>query len=95
MQQDAAKLLLERILLQLQKGNISVFRKMLLIMDHYGVNTAKTMSVEIRSKLRTVKCGKGMQSYACTIIINNKNLKFKKEVGIDCIYDTKPNYISS
>ena len=58
-QQDAAKLLLERVSLQLQKGKVNVFSKMLLIMDHYGVRTAQTISVEIRNKLSAVKCAKG------------------------------------
>ena len=59
-QQDAAKLLLERVLLQLRKGNVSVFSKMLLIMDHYGISTAKTMSVEIQNRLSALMYGKGM-----------------------------------
>ena len=54
--QDAAKLLLDRVSLQLQNGNISVFSKMLLIMDYHGVSNAKTISLEIRKKLSAVKC---------------------------------------
>ena len=54
--QDAAKLLLDRVSLQLQSGNCTVFNKMLLIMDYYGVSTAKAISLEIRSKLLAVKC---------------------------------------
>ena len=53
--QDAAKLLLERISLQLKGGNCTVFNKMLLIMDHYGVLMAKNVSLQIRNKLSAVK----------------------------------------
>ena len=55
----AAKLLLDRISLQIQNGNSSVFSKMLLIMDYHGVSTAKTMSLEIRKKLSAIKCEQG------------------------------------
>ena len=58
--QDATELLLQKVLLQLQKGNVSVFSKMLLIMDHYGTSTAKTISVEIRNRLSALMRGKGM-----------------------------------
>ena len=54
--QDAAKLLLDRVSLQLQNGNSAIFNKMLLIMDHHGVTTAKELSQEIRSRLSTAKC---------------------------------------
>ena len=57
--QDAAKLLLDKVSLQIQNGNTSVFSKMLLIMDYHGVNTAKTISLEIRKRLSLVKCEKG------------------------------------
>jgi len=53
--QDAAKLLLDRVSLQLQSGNCTVFNKMLLIMDYYGIATAKAISLEIRSKLSAFK----------------------------------------
>ena len=68
-QQDAAKLLLERVLLQLQNGNVSVLIKMLLIMDHYGVSTAKTMSVEIQSRLSALVRGKGIIIMICMPIL--------------------------
>ena len=54
--QDAAKLLLDRVSVQIQNGNTSVFSKMLLIMDYHGGNTAKVISREIRKKL---KCEQG------------------------------------
>ena len=54
--QDAAKLLLDGVSLQLQNGNKAVLSKMLLIMDYHGINTAKTISLEIRSKLSSLKC---------------------------------------
>ena len=53
--QEAAKILLDKISLQLQNGNSTLFNKMLLIMDHHGVATAKELSQEIRSKLFAVK----------------------------------------
>ena len=53
--QEAAKILLGKVSLQLQSGNSAIFNKMLLIMDHYGVATAKELSQEIRSKLFAVK----------------------------------------
>ena len=52
---DAAKVLLDKVSLQLQSGNSTIFNKMLLIMDHHGVVTAKELSQEIRSKLFAVK----------------------------------------
>ena len=51
----AAKLLLDRVSFQLQKGNSSALNNMLLIMDHHGVAATKALSTEIRSKLLTVK----------------------------------------
>ena len=53
--QEAAKILLDKVSLQLQSGNNTIFNKMLLIMDHHGVATAKELSHEIRSKLLAVK----------------------------------------
>ena len=53
--QQAAKVLLDKVSLQLQSGNSTIYNKMLLIMDHHGVATAKELSQEIRSKLFTVK----------------------------------------
>lgn len=57
--EDAAKLLLDRVSLQLQKGNVTVLSKMLLIMDYHGVGAAKTVSVEMRTKLSAVKHRQG------------------------------------
>ena len=53
--QEAAKVLLDKVSLQLQSGNSTIFNKILLIMDHHGVATAKELSQEIRSKLLAVK----------------------------------------
>ena len=53
--QEAAKVLLDKVSLQLQSGNNTIFNKMLLIMDHHGMATAKELSQEIRSKLFAVK----------------------------------------
>ena len=53
--QEAAKVLLDKVSLQLQSGSSTIFNKMLLIMDHHGVATAKELSQEIRSKLFAVK----------------------------------------
>lgn len=55
-QQEAAKLLLDNVLLQLQSCNSKTFNMMLLIMDHYGIADSKALSQEIRSKLSTIKC---------------------------------------
>ena len=54
--QEAAKLLLDRVSVQLQNGNSIIFNKMLLIMDHHGVTTAKELAQEIRSALSAAKC---------------------------------------
>ena len=54
--QDAAELLLNRLSLQLQNGNDILFNKMLLIMDYHGTDAAKTISLEIRSKLALLEC---------------------------------------
>ena len=57
--QDAAKLLLNKVSLQIQNGNTGVLTKMLLIMDYHGVSTAKAISVEIRKKLSAIKLEQG------------------------------------
>ena len=54
--QEGAKLLLDRVCLQLQSGNSTVFIMMLLIMDHHGVIASKELSQEILNKLSVVKC---------------------------------------
>ena len=59
--QDAAELLLDRVSMQIQNGNTSVFSKMLLIMDYRGVNAAKAISHEIRRKL---KCEQGNSNHS-------------------------------
>ena len=53
--QEAAKVLMDKVSLQLQSGNSTIFNNMLLIMDHHNVDTAKELSQEIRSKLLAVK----------------------------------------
>ena len=69
--QDAAKLLLDRVSLQLQNGNSTVFSKMLLIMDCHGVSTAKAISLEIRKKLSAVKCKDySNEQGSCQLIIS-------------------------
>ena len=60
--QKAAKILLDKVSLQLQSGNSIIFNKMLLIMDHHGVFTAKELSQEIRNKLFAVKCADDVAS---------------------------------
>ena len=68
--QDAAKLLLDKASLQLQKGNSTVLNKMLLIMDKYGVSAARATSVEIRKMLSAIKCGQGdMYIYCISCVI--------------------------
>ena len=54
--QEAARLLLDKVSLQLLNGNIKIFNKMLLIMDHYGVTDSKALSQEMRRKLPAEKC---------------------------------------
>ena len=78
--QDAAKLLLDKVSLQIQNGSTSVFSKMLLIMDYHGVNTAKTISLEIRKKLLAIKCEKGNSEYAlhiCTYVHTCTNCTYR------------------
>ena len=60
--QDGAKLLLDRVSWQLQNGNTTAFNKILLIMDHYGVTAAKTLSQEIKSNLSAFKCENNVAS---------------------------------
>ncbi|XP_065906869.1 uncharacterized protein [Dysidea avara] len=54
--QKAARLILDRVSHQLQNGNSTVFNKMLLIMEHHGIATAKIVAGEIRKKLIEVEC---------------------------------------
>ena len=56
---QAAKLLLDRVSVQIQNGNTNVFSKMLIIMDYHGINTAKAISHEIRKLLSAIKCEQG------------------------------------
>ena len=58
---QAAKLLLDRVSVQIQNGNTSVFSKILVIMDYHGVNTAKAISREIRKK---IKCEQGNSNHS-------------------------------
>ena len=54
--QEAAKLLLDSVSVQLQNGDNTIFNKMLWIMDHHGVTTAKELAQEIRGVLSAAKC---------------------------------------
>ena len=54
--QQAAELLLDRVSVQLERGNITVLKKMLLIIDHHDVAAAKALSLELQSKLSSLKC---------------------------------------
>ena len=54
--QDAARVLLDRVSLQMQSGNSIIFNKMLLIMEYHGVIAAKRLSQEIRGKLTAPMC---------------------------------------
>ena len=54
--QKAAKQLLDRVQHQLQIGNNAAFNKMLLIMEHHGIATAKIVAGEVRDKLMERKC---------------------------------------
>ena len=67
--QEAAKVLLDKVSLQLQSGNSTIFNKMLLIMDHHGVASAKELSQEIRSKLFAVK-------HSCDMTSTQSNLLY-------------------
>ena len=49
--QEAAKLLLDRVSLQLQNGNSTAFEKMLMTIEQHNVSAAKAVSLEIRNKL--------------------------------------------
>jgi len=53
--QKAARLLLERVSHQLHNGNGAVLNKMLSIMEHHGIATAKIIAAEITDKLLEVK----------------------------------------
>ena len=64
--QEAAKVLLDKVSLQLQSGNSTIFNKMLLIMDYHGVANTKELSEEIRNKLFAVKCAEDVASTQST-----------------------------
>ena len=49
--QDAAQILLDKVSLQLQDGNFTVFYKMLSIMDHHDDVVTNKLSLKIRSEL--------------------------------------------
>ena len=55
-QQDAARLVLDKVAVHLQSGNNKIFSKMLLIMYDHGVIDVKELSQEIYSKLSLEKC---------------------------------------
>ena len=57
--EDATKLLLDRVSLELQNGNVTVLRKMLLIMDYHGVSAAKEISLEISTELSAFETRQG------------------------------------
>ena len=57
----AAQLILDRVSLKIKRGSIDLFAKMLLIMEHYGIDAAKILSQEIKVKLEDAKC-KGNKS---------------------------------
>ena len=54
--QVAAKLLLDKVSVQLHNGNSMVLNKMLLIMEYRGGTITKEVSREMRTKLSTIKC---------------------------------------
>ncbi|XP_065883364.1 uncharacterized protein [Dysidea avara] len=62
--QRAATILLDRVSCQIQDDDSTVFTKMLLIMKHHGIATAKSVSEEITAKLLGVKCKSGNSSQA-------------------------------
>ena len=66
--QEAAKVLLDKVSLQLQSGNSTIFNNMLLIMDHHNVDTAKELSQEIRSKLLAVKHSDDVTNTQCNYV---------------------------
>ena len=70
--EDAAKLLLDKVSLQIQNGNTGVLNKMLLIMEYHGISTAKTISLEIREKLSAINFeqGKSVTTCVCTYVCN-------------------------
>lgn len=87
--QEAANILLDKMLLHLQNGNSAMFNKMLLIMDDHGGIDAKELSHEIRSKLPAVKwkdnvASKNGQNISHLYLANSFTLKIKiltKECG--------------
>jgi len=54
--QMSAELLLEIISCKMQKGDSTVFAKMLVIMERHGIDAAKKLSQEIIAKLEDVPC---------------------------------------
>ena len=53
--QDAAKLLLNRVLIQIKSGNILALNNMLVIIEHHGTVAVKSLSLEIKKKLSEIK----------------------------------------
>jgi len=61
--QDAAKVLLSRVLFQIRSGNLLVLNDMLLIIEHYGTVAIKALSLEMRNKLSNVKGSYMVENY--------------------------------
>ena len=51
----AAQLILERVSLRMKSGSTDIFAKMILIIEHYGIDAAKILSQEIKVKLKEIK----------------------------------------
>ena len=59
--QEASKLLLDRVSLQLQNGDDTIFNKMLMIMNHHTITT-RALSQEMRNKVSALKCANNLNS---------------------------------
>jgi len=51
----AAQLILDRVSLKMKNESSDVFSKMILIMEHHGIDAAKILSQEIKVKLKEIK----------------------------------------
>jgi len=51
----AAQLILDRVSFRIKNGNTNLLAKMILIMEHYGIDAAKILSHEIKIKLKEMK----------------------------------------
>ena len=80
--QDAAILLLNKVSLQLQSGNTTALKRMLLIMDHHGIDASRAISLEMQSKLSlfecedSVVCNSGQSTYVAMNIYWYLALKY-------------------